>query len=1024
MPQLLAPDLGESSRSRSRQRARTEANEHRSMWDRLSLQKIGSWLKRDEEEPPPGALGEKHGRQTDDENKENGRPHSSGEHGHGLGRPSGLLGRRSSRRVVPGLPRPLTFKRMNSEKREKLLPVPIDPEQRRAASVDRRGSNALALKRTLSPPTINVPSSSAPDVLSLHTSEKEQKPTIGGGEGSNIPAGARQVDYRMEESIDYLTAGEPPPLSLAGDSFYENGSQRSSSDIDELLLQEELEAKWILNLSMHFRDMSDREKFFITYAEEPNKWRRVTVSCDYREITPDSLEADLKSLHYQRDKCSRIYEAIRDSLPDIQFYDTVTNLKLQTADGRLHVHVTEDVNEIIPYPPLSALDHLDCKKFKENAVSFDSHISGFVYKVSVQNKVYIKKEIPGPDAVEEFLYEINALYNLRDSKSVIKFEGIIVDDKSGLIKGLLISYAEQGALVDLIYDDKGTDRLLWERREKWARQIVEGLSEIHEAGFVQGDFTLSNIVIDHNDDAKIIDINRRGCPVGWEPPELARLIESGQRISIYIGVKSDIFQLGMVLWALANQQDEPEREERPIARSFSRSDTVPAYFRDIVTACLSDSPRERPAAKDMLRQFPDPSTERTRLMTESRQSVSTHRSDKEYIDPATAVDLDDITKHRQRSRSSFSNVNMPSTEYIGSSGSYILPNATRGRSPGLRSPSRNRRSSCSPYPAPRSIMSLDDSELENELASLPASRETRWEQVYVDGDTRLVQRGSLGIEAHDFATQEPKDVCITTPPGELENSLVGSKKSDDTPLSLSTVAELQPPQSQPLPMNNTNEGGATSEGEKLGHHRHPSSKASFSDRVHNLVQSDDTKMTNTLADLENEIAMDASVASSLAPSRVGTGFSIEGLPLGYGSPLHQDSGFDEPQRSLENKMTELNPTNGADEGGGRVEGRLWDEKDGTLIGEGVRASELVITPDISGGVETQRNDVVDLQEEERRLEEKTSNTTIRPPSIMIPEFHHAVPKAVDTMKPSRLSLPSTTASPLHRPPYHSQTAPK
>lgn len=36
------------------------------------------------------------------------------------------------------------------------------------------------------------------------------------------------------------------------------------------------------------------------------------------------------------------------------------------------------------------------------------------------------------------------------------------------------------------------------------------------AGFVQGDFTLSNIVIDSNDDAKIIDINRRGCPVGWE----------------------------------------------------------------------------------------------------------------------------------------------------------------------------------------------------------------------------------------------------------------------------------------------------------------------------------------------------------------------------------------------------------------------------------------------------------------------------------------------------------------------------
>lgn len=983
MPNLLSPDSGElSSRSRSRQRARTEANEHRSMWD--PLKKIGSWFHRDDEEPPPpGKLGQ----QTDEENKENGRPHSSGEHHE---RPLGLLNRRSSRKVVPGLPRPLTFKRQNSEKRERLLPVPVDGEQRRAASADRRGSRSrLALTRTLSPPPVSVPSISAPDVLSPHNSGSQQKPqpTIGGAPDSNIPAGARQVDYAMEESIDYLSAGEPPPLSVAGDSYYERGSQRSASDIDEILLQEELEAKWILNLSMHFRDMSDREKFFITYAEEPNKWRRVTVSCDYRELTPDSLEADLKSLHYQRDKSSRIYEAIRDSLPDIQFYDTVTNLKLQTADGRLHVHVTEDVNEIIPYPSLPALDHLSCRKFKESAVSFDSHISGFVYKVSVNNKMYIKKEIPGPDAVEEFLYEINALSSLQDSKSVIKFEGIIVDEKNELIKGLLISYADQGALVDLIYDYKNSDHMPWERRERWSRQIVEGLSEIHEAGFVQGDFTLSNIVIDNHDDAKIIDINRRGCPVGWEPPELARLIESGQRISIYIGVKSDLFQLGMVLWALAEQQDEPERQERPLARTFERINTIPEYFREIVKECLSDNPRGRPTAKEVLSRFPDSSTEQSKPMNASRQSVSTHRSDKEYIDPATAVDLDDISNHRHiRSRSSFSNVNMPSTEYIGSSGSYILPNPERGRSPGHRSNSQNRRSDCSPYPAPRSIMSLDDSELENELASLPASRETRWEQIYVDGDTKLVQRGGHDIDTRDFASQDPKDVCITTPPGELDTSFVGSKKSDEsTPLSLSTVAELQPPPSQQIP--------ATADlGIDVSHRRqpsHPSNKASFSDRVHHLNQADDPKMTNTLTDLENEIAMDSSVISSSAPSRTGTGFSSI-----FHAPLHQDSGFNEPGRvsfeserirqSLEETKAEMRQSQQER----RVEDRLWDEKDRTFIGEGVKGSELLVKP----LAETR---ISEEAAREKALEEKVSSNTIRPPSLTIPEFHHGVPEAVN-----------------------------
>ena len=847
---------------------------------------------------------------------------------------------------------------------------------------------------------MTTPSMSAPDVLSPHASEPEYRPhsTIGGEPDSNIPAGSRQVDYgSIEESIDFLSHGEPPPLPIADDSYMEQASQRSASDVDELQLQEELEAKWILNLSMHFRDMSDREKFFITFAEEPTKWRRVTVSCDYRDLEPESLEADLKSLHYQRDKSARIYEAIRDSLPDIQFYETVTNLKLQTADGRLHVHVTEDVNEIIPYPSLTALDHLACKQFRESKISFDSHISGFVYKVSVGSKTYIKKEIPGPDAVEEFLYEINALCSLSDSKSVIKFEGIIVDESSEIIKGLLISYAEQGALVDMIYDYKNSDQMSWDRRERWARQIVEGLSEIHEASFVQGDFTLSNIVIDSENNAKIIDINRRGCPVGWEPPELARLIESGQRISIYIGVKSDLFQLGMVLWAIAAQEDEPERQERPLSKSLSRYSAIPEYFKDIIRACLSDNPRDRPSAKDILKQFPRGSLGHSPLaLDSSRHSIPVHSRDKTYIDPATAVNLEDIAAAPRHfpSRSSFSQVNMPSTEYIGSSGSYIMPNSVqaRGRSPnGLRSGSPHRRSQYSPYPAPRSVMSLDDSEIENELASLPASRDTRWEQVYVDGDTKLVQRACADMDVQDFAIQDPKDMCMATPPGELDNSL-------------STVSGMPTLETQNLAPSDTTQD--------RGHHqRSIGNKASFSDRVHHIndqIPSTSGQQhvphTTALSDLEKEVAFDSSVPSSAAPSRMGTGFSEI-----FSRPTHQDSGFSEPafesmeheqvRRSLEKTMAEIKASRHE---GHRLNEKLWEEKDGS-IGPGVKGHELAVQKETLPPVQHTGPSSGFLvpadQAQGKPLEEKISDTTIRPPGITIPPFHHTVPKAIDASPP-------------------------
>lgn len=247
------------------------------------------------------------------------------------------------------------------------------------------------------------------------------------------------------------------------------------------------------------------------------------------------------------------------------------------------------------------IQHMNCRRVRERELHFDSHMSGFVYKVRVHGQLLIKKEIPGPDTVDEFLYEINALNQLYPAKNVIQFYGIVVDDREENVTGLLISYAARGALIDVIYDNDHS--LPWPTREKWARQIVGGLSEIHEAGFVQGDFTLSNIVIDENDDAKIIDINRRGCPIGWEPPEATPLIDSNQRISMYIGVKSDLYQLGMVLWALATQEDEPDAYGRPL--KIDADVAVPAWYRRVVDICLSTNPRDRVQAIQLLSWFPD-----------------------------------------------------------------------------------------------------------------------------------------------------------------------------------------------------------------------------------------------------------------------------------------------------------------------------------------------------------------------------------------------------------------------------------
>lgn len=535
----------------------------------------------------------------------------------------------------------------------------------------------------------------------------------------------------------------PPPLPLDADTDAEEPAPSEGYPDDEMdeEIREELEKKWILNLSMHFRDQSPREKFFLTYAETPQRWRRVTISCDYRDAPEDSLERDLQNLQFQRDKSARIYESIRSSLGDIQFYDTVTNLKLETRDDRLHVHVTEDVNEQIPYPSVHAVQHLECRWFTESQLNFESHMSGFVYKVTVEEHTWIKKEIPGPDSVDEFLYEINALNELKDAKSVIHFKGLVVDEDRSVIKGLLIGFAEQGAVVDILYDHKGT--LPWPRREKWAKQIVHGLSEIHEAGFVQGDFTLSNIVIDKRDKAKIIDINRRGCPVGWEPPEISRLIESSQRISMYIGVKSDLFQLGMVLWALAEEEDEPERQERPLSLR-SAGDDIPQYYRDLVATCLSLKPRDRLSTKELLPRFPPLATDSLHPLSQAPRlsSTSPDRFLPSSRHSSASLPNSDYSFRRGDNYSCDSRSGSIDIPFDGP-GSYMV--SRRGRQP----PNNLSHLSFSERSRNDSFDGGADSEPQVVSVS-PRNGEHRWEEVSFDGKQFLVDKDSLHPDDDEY----------------------------------------------------------------------------------------------------------------------------------------------------------------------------------------------------------------------------------------------------------------------------------
>ncbi|KAK5553965.1 hypothetical protein LTR46_008072 [Exophiala xenobiotica] len=818
----------------------------------------------------------------------------------------------TTRPLAIGLPRQATFRRQNSERRDRLLPVEPCHAERRAVSAVRHVSTSLPRPRaTSSPPCCEPGRTSAPAVAFT----------------SRADAGA--TDAR----IDAITSSFDPALLPASQDIWPQDLHRpprppsttSSDDSrfvrmpfvdDKADLRDELDTRWILNLSMHFRDKSDREKFFITYADTPNHWRRVTISCDYRNAEPGSLEMDLKELQFQRDKSMQIYESIRDSLPEIQFYDTVTNLKLESTDGRLHVHVTEDVNEIIPYPPRYTVAHIvQNEEFRpmqvrENELIFDSHLSGFVYKVKHKGKVFIKKEIPGPDTVDEFLYEINALHALHGSKHVVQLEAIVLDDEEQFVKGLLISYAEKGAVVDLLYDHRGA--IPWEDRCRWAEQSVRGLSEIHEEGYVQGDFTLSNIVVDVEGNAKIIDINRRGCPVGWEPPEIATKIASNQRISMYIGEKSDLYQLGMTMWALAMDDDEPERHVPPLSVEEFPSE-VPEWYQEIVRICLSPRPRDRDSAKDLTKLFPEGDLKSTQPAEHPDRPTLKLRTPKDYIDPADAVGRDDIERlsnHHEitevpyspessRNDYTFTYPKSSNYEFDSETSAYDRP---RGRAPPSNYAHLGRNERHHWVINDKTPTLVDDSE--PNIVAISPGRDREFDKVELDGHPYLVSRSTFNDEELEIlerareskgAPQNEGSSTVVVTPQQVESPVSPVNMSLRRP-SLATVASMTsdstPRNSHAILPTSIHQlpGELTSDSEMVG-------CTDRSDDGESKQHHDRSKVTTPDADETHQIRETAGPSARAEPP----------------SLLYADSGFDEPLELFYNDSSDNNGLSATEE---------------------------------------------------------------------------------------------------------------
>lgn len=229
----------------------------------------------------------------------------------------------------------------------------------------------------------------------------------------------------------------------------------------------------------------------------------------------------------------------------------------------------------------------------------------------------------------DFLYNIRVLHCMKGASGFARLVGVVTDDESTYLKSYLIEYPK--ARFNILHSAEDLS-IRWNRREKWAIQLIQGLSRIHEQGFTVGGLCSWKIslILNNTDSVLFWDFAERIIPgrtIGaYYPPELCYLRDmppgTNEADRVHVTSKMDIFHLGLLLWLLAESKAVARASPVCMRRGCTPGvvacdlshiepialpqlpESIPRYYRDIVNSCRAEEPRDRPAAREMLQNFP------------------------------------------------------------------------------------------------------------------------------------------------------------------------------------------------------------------------------------------------------------------------------------------------------------------------------------------------------------------------------------------------------------------------------------
>lgn len=320
---------------------------------------------------------------------------------------------------------------------------------------------------------------------------------------------------------------------------------------------------------------------YLIYTRENLRWhvKILFLGQLIRNNTSDEF------IERQKSKSTR-HRELQDLIQHINFQglslieNTVTEIKVQYfednfPEGTSPLPLANEVPELSAHNAYQAFTHGLCYYVKEDSarviypnflgnvpsvplphVSILRDLAPATKLVCIKSeqKNYVFKSIDRPlyqprdtAMVEK---EIDNLQTLSPCSAIVELHYVVyspcpydtgrLKQPKVVVRGFLMEYYEQGSIQDIL--DQHT-QTAW---QKWPLQIATGLRHLHNHKIAHMDLKPSNIMVDHNGDAKLIDLSGMATTFEWTAPELRKCLDPTLQ-PWKTRVKQDIWAFGMLI---------------------------------------------------------------------------------------------------------------------------------------------------------------------------------------------------------------------------------------------------------------------------------------------------------------------------------------------------------------------------------------------------------------------------------------------------------------------------------------------